>query len=407
MALDLIKIREDFPIVNLKVNDKPYIYLDNAATTQKPVDVVKSMDEYYYTQNSNIHRGTYYLSNVATKAYEDSRTVVKEFLNAGSCDEIVFTKGTTDAINLVANTYGKKFFTEGDEIIISTMEHHSNIVPWQMIAEDKGAKIRVIPITDSGEIIFEEFERLINKKTKLIAVSHISNVMGTVNPIKRIIEKAHEHQIPVLIDGAQSVAHTKVDVQELDCDFYCFSGHKIFGPTGIGVLYGKKVMLENMPPYQGGGEMIDKVTFEKSTYNDLPHKFEAGTPNICGVIGLAVALKYVSNVGIQNIAAYETELLDYATVQLMEFDGMRIIGTAAGKASVISFVIDGIHPMDLGMLLDKMGVAVRVGNHCAQPLMARFNLPGGTVRASFAFYNTKEEIDFFVEKLKKAVLMLK
>lgn len=407
MALDLIKIREDFPIVNLKVNDKPYIYLDNAATTQKPVDVVKSMDEYYYTQNSNIHRGTYYLSNVATKAYEDSRTVVKEFLNAGSCDEIVFTKGTTDAINLVANTYGKKFFTEGDEIIISTMEHHSNIVPWQMIAEDKGAKIRVIPITDSGEIIFEEFERLINKKTKLIAVSHISNVMGTVNPIKRIIEKAHEHQIPVLIDGAQSVAHTKVDVQELDCDFYCFSGHKIFGPTGIGVLYGKKVMLENMPPYQGGGEMIDKVTFEKSTYNDLPHKFEAGTPNICGVIGLAVALKYVSNVGIQNIAAYETELLDYATVQLMEFDGMKIIGTADGKASVISFVIDGIHPMDLGMLLDKMGVAVRVGNHCAQPLMARFNLPGGTVRASFAFYNTKEEIDFFVEKLKKAVLMLK
>lgn len=407
MALDLKKIREDFPIVNLKVNDKPYIYLDNAATTQKPVAVVKSIEEYYYTQNSNIHRGTYYLSNIATKAYEDSRTVVKEFLNASNCDEIVFTKGTTDAINLVANTYGKKYFKQGDEIIISTMEHHSNIVPWQMIAEDKGAKLRIIPITDSGEIIFEEFEKLINARTKLISVSHISNVLGTVNPVKRIIEKAHEHHIPVLIDGAQSVAHMKVDVQELDCDFYCFSGHKIYGPTGIGVLYGKKTILEDMPPYQGGGEMIDKVTFEKSTYNDLPHKFEAGTPNICGVIGLAAALKYVNNTGIANIAAHESELLHYATAKLLEIKGMKIIGTAPGKASVISFVIDGTHPMDLGMLLDQMGIAVRVGNHCAQPLMARYNLPGGTVRASFAFYNTKEEIDFFIEKLKKAVIMLK
>jgi cysteine desulfurase / selenocysteine lyase len=407
LTLDLKKIREDFPIVNLIVNDKPYIYLDNAATTQKPVDVVKSMEEYYYTQNSNIHRGTYYLSNVATKAYEDSRTVVKEFLNASSCDEIVFTKGTTDAINLVANTYAKKYLKKDDEIIISTMEHHSNIVPWQMIAEDKGANVRVIPITDSGEIIFEEFEKLINEKTKLISVSHISNVLGTVNPVKRIIEKAHKHHIPVLVDGAQSVAHMKVDVQELDCDFFAFSGHKIFGPTGIGVLYGKKHLLEDMPPYQGGGEMIDKVTFEKSTYNDLPHKFEAGTPNICGVIGLGVALKYVINTGIENIAAYESELLKYATTKLSEIEGMKIIGTAPGKASVISFVIDGTHPMDLGMLLDKMGVAVRVGNHCAQPLMARFNLPGGTVRASFAFYNTKEEVEIFVEKLKKAISMLK
>ena len=407
MTLDLKKIRQDFPILNLKVNDKPYIYLDNAATTQKPVEVVKSMEAYYYTQNSNIHRGTYYLSNIATQAYEDCRTVVKEFLNASLCDEIVFTKGTTDAINLVANTYGKKYFKEGDEIIISTMEHHSNIVPWQMIAEEKGAKIRVIPITDKGEIIFEEYEKLISEKTKLVSVSHISNVLGTVNPVKRIIEKAHKHGIPVLIDGAQSVAHMKVDVRELDCDFYCFSGHKIYGPTGIGVLYGKKTILDDMPPYQGGGEMIDIVTFEKSTYNELPHKFEAGTPNISGVIGLGAALKYFNNTGIEKIARHEANLLDDATAKLLDVDGMKIFGTAPGKASVISFIIEGIHPMDLGMLLDKFGIAVRVGNHCAQPLMTRLNLPGGTVRASFAFYNTIEEIDVFIEKLNKSVSMLK
>jgi len=407
LTLDLKKIRQDFPILNLKVNDKPYIYLDNAATTQKPVEVVKSMEAYYYTQNSNIHRGTYYLSNIATQAYEDCRTVVKEFLNASLCDEIVFTKGTTDAINLVANTYGKKYFKEGDEIIISTMEHHSNIVPWQMIAEEKGAKIRVIPITDKGEIIFEEYEKLISEKTKLVSVSHISNVLGTVNPVKRIIEKAHKHGIPVLIDGAQSVAHMKVDVRELDCDFYCFSGHKIYGPTGIGVLYGKKTILDDMPPYQGGGEMIDIVTFEKSTYNELPHKFEAGTPNISGVIGLGAALKYFNNTGIEKIARHEANLLDDATAKLLDVDGMKIFGTAPGKASVISFIIEGIHPMDLGMLLDKFGIAVRVGNHCAQPLMTRLNLPGGTVRASFAFYNTIEEIDVFIEKLNKSVSMLK
>jgi cysteine desulfurase/selenocysteine lyase len=407
LTLDLKKIREDFPIISLIVEGKPYIYFDNAATTQKPVHVVKAMEEYYYTQNSNIHRGTYYLSNIATKSYEDSRSIVKEFLNASSCNEIVFTSGTTDSINLVANTYGKKYFKEGDEIIISTMEHHANIVPWQMIAEDKGAKIRVIPITESGEIIFEEFEKLINEKTRIVSISHISNVLGTVNPVKRIIEKAHEHNIPVLIDGAQSVAHMKVDVKELDCDFYCFSGHKIYGPTGVGVLYAKKTILEDIPPYQGGGEMIDVVTFEKSTYNDLPHKFEAGTPNICGVIALGAALKYFINTGIDDIAEYEDELLKYATTKLLAIDGLKIFGTANEKASVISFIIEGIHPMDIGMLLDKFGVAVRVGNHCAQPLMSRFNLPGGTVRASFAFYNTKDEIDYFVDKLIRSVNMLK
>ena len=406
MKPDIKKIRQDFPILGISVNNNPLIYFDNAATTQNPEQVLKAIQDYYHTENSNVHRGNYFLSQKATESYENARLRMQKFIHAGSKNEIIFTRGTTESINLVASSFGKQFIKPGDEIIISTLEHHSNIVPWQFVCEDRGAKLKIIPVSESGELMLDEFEKLISPKTKLVSVAHISNALGTINPIKNIISIAKKYNITTCIDGAQGVSHLKVNVQELDCDFYVFSGHKIYGPAGIGVLYGKSAMLEKLPPYQGGGEMIDKVTFEKTTYNELPYKFEAGTPNISGAIGLAAAIDYVESIGLENIMEYEHELLVYATKKLNQLEGMRIIGNAAEKASVISFLVEGTHPVDLGMILDKMGIAVRVGNHCAQPLMRRFEIPG-TVRASFAFYNTFEEIDTFIEKLKRAVSMLK
>ncbi len=395
------EVRDDFPILKRLVNGKPLIYLDNAATTQKPQAVIDALTHYYTYDNANIHRGLYFLSELATEQYENARLKVKEFINAISASEIIFVRGTTEAINLVASSLCRtKYFSEGDEIIISNMEHHSNIVPWQLIRDRKNINLKVIPINDNGEILLDEFENLITEKTKLVSVVHISNTLGTINPIKEIIKIAHSRNIPVLVDGAQAMSHLKIDVQELDADFYAFSGHKVFGPTGIGVLYGKTEYLEMMPPYQGGGDMIRTVTFEKTTFEDIPRKFEAGTPNIAGGIGLGAAIDYLNQFDRNELINYENSLLEYATNKLQEIDGLKIIGTAKHKASVISFVIEGIHPYDIGTIIDTDGIAIRTGHHCTQPIMKRFNLPA-TARASFSFYNTKEEIDKFVKSLKK------
>jgi len=391
-AFDVRKIREDFPILKQKMHGKPLVYLDNAATSQKPQVVIDALDRYYNEYNANIHRGVYILSERATHAYEEARTKIQRFLNAPEHREIIFTRGTTEGINLVAQSYGRKHLGEGDEILITTMEHHSNIVPWQMLCEEKGCRLRVGPINDRGELILDEFEKLITDRTKFVSVAHVSNALGTINPIKQIIEMAHRRKIPVLIDGAQAAPHTKVDVQALDCDFYAISGHKLFGPTGIGALYGKAKLLESMPPYQGGGDMILSVTFEKTIYNHIPNKFEAGTPNISGAIAWGASIDYLAKIGMENIASYEHALLTYATEALSQIPGVRLIGTAREKASVLSFMVEGIHPHDVGTVLDQEGIAVRTGHHCAQPVMDRFGVPA-TARASLAFYNTKQEIN--------------
>ncbi|UTA69984.1 cysteine desulfurase [Emticicia sp. 21SJ11W-3] len=404
--LDIQKIRADFPILDEQVNGKDLVYFDNAATTQKPLPVLNALANYYGHYNANIHRGIHNLAEKATAAFEESRKAIQKFLNARLTEEVIFTYGTTDGINLVAQTYGRAFLKAGDEIIISTMEHHSNIVPWQMLCEQNGCILKVIPINDNGELIMEEYDKLLSEKTRFVSVVHVSNALGTINPVKQIIEKAHQVGAKVLIDGAQATSHITIDVQDLDADFYVFSAHKIYGPTGMGALYGKKDILDAMPPYRGGGEMIKEVTFEKTTYNELPYKFEAGTPNIADVIAVKYALDYVNALGKENIAAYENELLAYATEQLSQIEGLRIIGQAKEKVSVISFVIDGVHPQDIGVILDQQGIAVRTGHHCTQPLMKRLGIPG-TSRASFAVYNTKDEIDKLVkgiEKVKKMVL---
>jgi len=401
---DINKIRQDFPILKRTVYNHPLVYFDNAATTQKPQVVIDAISKYYEQDNANIHRGVHYLSQIGTQAYEESRKAVRAFINAEHDYEIIFTRGTTESINLVASSFGKKYLKKGDEILLSGMEHHSNIVPWQLICEEKEAKLAVIPITDTGELDLADIEKRFTDKTKLLAITHVSNALGTINPIKRLIDIAHKYNIPVLIDGAQAVSHLKVDVKELDCDFYCFSGHKVYGPTGIGVLYGKEKLLEEMPPYQGGGEMIRKVTFEKTEYSHLPFKFEAGTPNIADGIALKVALDYVSSIGLPNIALYETELLHYATNQLLNIDGIKIYGTAKEKTGVISFLLENIHPYDAGTIVDKLGIAVRTGHHCAQPIMDWYGIPG-TIRASFALYNTKEEIDVMIKSLQKVIEM--
>jgi len=404
--LNIQKLRQDFPILSQKANGKPLVYLDNGATSQKPQQVIDAISNYYQTQNSNIHRGVHQLSVDTTVAYENARITVQKHLNAAFSQEIIFTSGTTESINLLANSFGKKYIKAGDEILISEMEHHSNILPWQILCEEKGAVLKVIPINEKGELLMDEYKKLLCNKTKIVAVTHISNTLGTINPVKEIIELAHEKNIPVLIDGAQALPHLKVDLQDLDADFYCFGAHKIFGPTGVGILYGKEKWLNEMPPYKVGGGTIKTVTFEKTEYADLPLKFEAGTPNIEGGIGLAAAIDYVNEIGLENIAAYECELLDYATAKLSAIEGLRIIGTAKEKASVISFIIEDIHPLDIGTILDKQGIAVRTGHHCTQPLMQHFGIPG-TIRASLVFYNTKEEIDVLVNGLQKAIRMLK
>jgi cysteine desulfurase / selenocysteine lyase len=403
--LDLELIRREFPILSREVNGKPLVYFDNGATSQKPVSVISAINKYYSDENSNIHRGVHTLSQEATTAYEEARSTTQQFINAEHSHEVIFTSGTTGSINLLASSFGKKHLQEGDEIIISTMEHHSNIVPWQMLCEEKGAILKVVPINDAGEFLMDEYENLLSNKTKLVSVTHVSNTLGTINPVKEIITKAHQKGAFVLIDGAQAVPHTKVDVQELDCDFYVFSAHKMLGPTGVGILYGKESLLNDLPPYQGGGDMIKTVTFEETTYNELPHKFEAGTPNIVGGIGLAAAIDYMNKIGIDKIEAYEHQLLSYATEQIKQIEGVRIIGESKEKASVLSFIVDGTHPSDIGMIIDKLGVAIRTGHHCTQPLMNRFEILG-TARASFAFYNTFEEIDIFINALKRAVNML-
>lgn len=396
------KIRKDFPILSKKVNGKPLVYLDNAATTQKPIQVIKRIEQYYKTENANVHRGVHHLSELATQEYEKSREKIRQFINARKAEEIIFTRGTTEAINLVAHSFGKQFINEGDEIIITEMEHHSNIVPWQILCEEKKANLKIIHFDDNGDLILDEFEELINERTKLISVVHISNSLGTINPIKKIIEIAHSYAIPVLVDAAQSIMHTPLDVRELECDFLVFSGHKIYGPTGIGVLYGTEEMLEQLPPYQGGGDMIKSVTFEKTTFNDLPYKFEAGTPNIAGAIGLAEAIDYVQSLGLEFISTYEDELLQYATSKLSSIPGFRIIGTSSKKAPIISFVLKNVHPHDIGTILDSEGIAIRTGHHCTQPVMNHFNIPA-TARASFSFYNTQEEIDILYNGLLKVI----
>lgn len=390
--------REDFTILNQSVYNRPLVYFDNAATTQKPQVVIDALSRYYETINSNIHRGVHYLSQKATDEFESARKTVQKFINAPSDREVIFTKGSTESINLVASSFGKAFLRENDEVIISEMEHHANIVPWQMICEEKKAKLRVIPINGEGELELEKLEELINERTRIISVTHISNTLGTINPVKEIIRMAHQHHIPVMIDGAQAVSHLRVDVRELDCDFYCFSGHKMYAPMGIGVLYGKEEWLDKMPPYQGGGEMIEKVTFEKTTYNGLPFKFEPGTPSVGDVIGLMTAINYLDDIGIENIGRYEDELLQYATRRLQEIEGLTIYGNAGKKASIISFNLENIHPYDAGIILDHQAIAVRTGHHCTQPIMDKFGIPG-TIRASFAMYNSKEEIDIMVQAI--------
>ena len=399
-TFDLPAVREQFPILASTVHGKPLVYLDNAATTQKPRSVIESVDQYYRSQNANVHRGVHYLSEVATFEYEKSRGKIKNFINAADNKEIIFTKGTTDSINLVAQSFGRAFISSGDEVVISAMEHHSNIVPWQMMCEERGAKLLVIPMNDSGELLIDEFDRLLSPKTKLVSVVFISNSLGTINPISTIIARAHQRGVPVMIDGAQAVAHINVDVRALDCDFFAFSGHKLFAPTGVGILYGKMEWLERMQPYQGGGDMIRSVTFEKTTYNDLPYKFEAGTPNISGGIGLGAAIDFVQHIGLDAIAVHDQDLLEYGTHQLMQIEGLTMIGTARQKASVMSFTLDKAHPHDIGTILDREGIAIRTGHHCTQPVMQRFGIPA-TARASVSLYNTREEIDILVRGIKK------
>lgn len=401
---DIQKIRADFPICKRLVYNKPLAYLDNAATTQKPQAVIDAITKYYSEDNANIHRGVHYLSQISTQAFEDTRENIRAYINASKTSEIIFTKGTTDAINLIVHSFGRKFVGEGDEIIISALEHHSNLVPWQILCKEKKAKLRIVPVNKKGEFQFEAFEEMLNERTKLVAVAHVSNALGTVNPIKEIISKSHEHNVPVMIDGAQGIPHFKVNVQDLDCDFYCFSGHKFYAPMGVGVLYGKEEILEKMDPYQMGGEMVDQVSFEETSFNELPFKFEAGTPNVEAVLGLNAALNYVKEIGVEKIATYEAELLNYATEELLKIEGIRIIGTADNKASVLSFLIGEIHPYDAGMIIDKLGVAVRTGHHCAQPILDQFEIPG-TIRASFAMYNTHAEIDQLVAAVKQVKRM--
>jgi cysteine desulfurase/selenocysteine lyase len=401
-GFDVARIREDFPILDQMVNGKPLVYLDNAATTQKPQVVIDALVNYYTSDNSNVHRGVHTLSQRATEDFDIGMSKARQFLNAGSDQEIIFVKGTTDGINLVAQSYARPNLGEGDDIIISTMEHHSNIIPWQVLCQEKGAHLRVIPISDAGELLIDEYEKLLTPRTKLVAITHVSNVLGTVNPIEQIVEIAHNRGVPVLVDGAQAVPHMAVDVQKLGCDFYVFSGHKIYGPTGIGVLYGKSELLEAMPPYQLGSEMIKSVTFEHTIYNDLPFKFEPGTPHIAGVIGMGAAIDYLNGIGMDRIDAYEHDLLEYGMECLSGIDGVQLIGTAPGKSSVMSFVMDSAHPHDIGTILDTEGVAVRTGHHCAQPLMHRFGVPA-TARASLSFYNTKDEIDLLVKAIDRVI----
>ncbi len=394
------EIRKDFPILSLRVHGKPLVYIDNAASTQKPGAVIDTIQEYYLTENSNVHRGVHYLSEVATKKYENARVKAQKFLNAASEREMIFVRGTTEAINLVAATFGRQTLKEGDEVLITGLEHHSNIVPWQMICEEKNAKLRVVPIDDRGDVVLEEYERLLSGKVKIAAFSHVSNALGTVNPVKQMIEMAHRHGVPVLIDGAQAVPHLKVDVRDLDADFYVFSSHKVFGPTGLGVLYGKARLLESMPPYQGGGDMIKSVTFEKTIFNDIPYKFEAGTPHIAGAIGLGAALDYLDVLDWQSVRQYEQALLQWMTEMLSGIEGLRVIGTAQEKVGVVSFVLNGIHPHDIGTILDQEGIAIRTGHHCAQPVMERYGIPA-TARASIALYNTQEEVNALVQGIQK------
>ena len=404
-GIDVYAIRQQFPVLNREVKGRPLVYFDNAATSQKPQPVIDALVSYYTQYNANIHRGIHTLAEEATAAFEATRDTVQQFIHAASREEIIFTRGTTEGINLVAYTWGRQNIKAGDEIIISTMEHHSNIVPWQILCEEKGAVLKIIPINDRGELLMAEYKKLLNAKTKLVAVAHASNALGTINPVREIIEAAHQAGAVVLIDGAQSTVHLDIDVQQMDCDFFAFSAHKLYGPTGMGILYGKRDLLEAMPVFHGGGEMIKEVTFEKTTYNDLPYKYEAGTPNIADAIAFKTALDFISQTGKENIRKHEEELLRYATQQLEQLPGLKIIGTAKEKLSVVSFVIDKIHPQDIGILLDNQGIAVRTGHHCTQPLMDRFGIPG-TTRASFAVYNTKEEIDQLVAGLKKVIKIL-
>ena len=399
-AWDVERIRADFPILKLQVNGKSLVFLDNAASSQMPQPVIDRWVRYQSSQHANIHRAVHYLSETATAEYESARRKAQAFLNAGEEREIIFTSGTTDGINLVAHGYGRKFIGEGDEIILTTLEHHSNIVPWQMVAQEKGAKIRVVPVNDRGELLLDEYRKLFTPRTRLVGVTHVSNALGTINPVREMIAFAHEHGVPVLVDGAQAVPHLKVDVRELDCDFYAFSGHKLCGPTGVGVFYGKAALLEKMQPFKGGGDMILSVTFEKTTYNVIPHKFEAGTPPISQAIALGAAIDYLTAIGMERICAHETDLLDYATQQVNRLSGVRIIGTAEKKAAVLSFAVDGVHPHDVGTLLNEEGVAIRTGHHCAQPVMQRFKVPA-TSRASFAFYNTMPDVDALVAAIRK------
>ncbi|MDZ7680306.1 MAG: cysteine desulfurase [Fodinibius sp.] len=398
---DFDKARADFPVLSQEIKGNPLVYLDNAASSQMPTQVADRIDRYHRNEHANIHRGVHTLSQKATDHYEAARQKVAEFINAGDKDEVIFTTGTTDSINLVAHSFSERYLESGDEILLSEIEHHANIVPWQMAAEKHGAKIRVIPVNDRGELIWEEYEALLTDQTAIVAIGHVSNALGTIHPVKRMIEAAHEQNIPVLVDGAQAVPHSPVDVQDLDADFYAFSAHKMCGPTGIGILYGKKRYLDEMPPYRGGGDMIDKVSFEETTYNITPHKFEAGTPPIAAGIGLGAAIDYLGDIGMQNIAQHEQELLNYATEELLQIDGLRIIGTAEDKASVISFVFDDIHATDIGTILDQQGIAIRTGHHCAQPTMRRFNIPA-TARASLSFYNNKQDIDRLVAGIREA-----
>lgn len=403
--INIQDIRKQFPILSRKIHGKPLVYFDNGATTQKPLSVINRLNDYYAYENANIHRGVHHLSQEATSAYEEARIVIQEYLGAAHSHEIIFTKGTTDAINLVAFSFGS-LLSKGDEIVISAMEHHSNIVPWQMLCERQGCALRVIPMSKKGELDMEAYASMLNANTKLVAVTHISNALGTINDVKEMIAQAHEVGAKVLIDGAQSIQHIKVDVQALDCDFYAFSGHKLFGPTGVGVLYGKEDLLNSMPPYQGGGDMIKDVSFEKTTYNTLPHKFEAGTPHIAGGIGLGAAFEFIASLDMEAIELHETELLNYATEKLKAIEGLKIYGEATNKSSVVSFLIESTHPYDVGTLLDKMGIAVRTGHHCTQPIMDFYGIPG-TIRASFAFYNTKEEVDLMINALERIVPMLR
>ena len=401
---DINKVREAFPILSRQIYGKPLVYFDNGATTQKPLCVLDAMRNEYLNVNANVHRGVHYLSQQATDLHEAARETVRKFINAPKVEEVIFTRGTTESLNLVVSSFGDRFLSEGDEVIVSVMEHHSNIVPWQLLAAKKGIAIKVIPMTDEGDVIMEEYEKLFNEKTRIVSITQVSNVLGTINPVKEMIRIAHEHEVPVMVDGAQSTPHMKVDVQDLDCDFFAFSGHKIYGPTGIGVLYGKEKWLDEMPPYQGGGEMIESVSFEKTTFEKLPFKFEAGTPDYVATHGLATALNYVTELGLDNIFAHEQELTRYAMEQMKEIPGMRLFGTSQHKDAVISFLVGDIHHLDMGTLLDRLGIAVRTGHHCAEPLMHRLGI-SGTVRASFALYNTKEEVDALVAGIKRVSQM--